>query len=79
MDYGRVAAIALAASLVSQNASAMPMTGAPSAAQQVAVGVHDVRGPCGSYRCPRPHSIRYCWYWRWQPCPPYRDWQRRWW
>ena len=51
MDYGRVAAIALAASLVSQNASAMPMTGAASAAQQVEVGVLDVRGPCGSYRC----------------------------
>ena len=83
MGYGRIAAVALAAllflNMVSQNVSAMPVNGLASAAKRVTLGLQDVRGPCGIYRCPRPHWLRYCWYGRWQTCPPYWDWHRRWW
>lgn len=83
MTYERIAVVVLATFLclngVSCDASALPMNGPASAAKQVVTGLQDVRGLCGIYRCPRPHWIRYCWHWRWQPCPPYWGWRRNWW
>jgi hypothetical protein len=83
MGCGRIVAVVLAASLlgslVGRDAAAMPTNGSALAAKQLDIDLWHVRGTCGIYRCPRPHWLRYCWYWRWQPCPPNWDPYRHWW